>query len=114
MAGTSIGGESNRDLLGETISNTCALGIVLDRIRTYWSGVPASRSIRAIRINGSNVWSGSESSGYNADISNVEIPGGGSLGVDRYRWNSSMVGGSFSHVMTLWDGSTISVPSFTP
>lgn len=112
--GTSIGGSGNRDLLGESLSNTCALGIVLGRIRTNWSGVPANRRLTAIRINGADVWTGSVVSGYEADISDIEIPGGGMVAVDRYRWNSSVAGGSFSHVMRLWDNSTVNVPSFSP
>lgn len=112
--GTSIGGGGNRRLLGETWQNTCALGIVVDRVRTNWSGVPGNRRLQQIRVNGSNVWSGWVNSGTDVDINNAAIDGGGTIPVNRYRFNQNMTGGCFSHVMTFFDGTTASIPNFCP
>lgn len=114
-ASTSIGGGSNRELQGETLTNVCALGIVVDRIRTSWSGLPANRRLDLITINGANVWSGSVDNNIEVDISDVEIPGGGTIPVDRYRWNRSISGVStISHAITLLDGTVVNVPAFAP
>ncbi|HPQ80592.1 MAG TPA: hypothetical protein PLZ86_02595 [bacterium] len=113
--GTTIGGGANRELQGETLTNTCALGIVVDRIRTSWTGLPANRRLDRITMNGANVWSGSAENNVEVDINDVEIPGGGTIPVDRYRWNSSVAGVStISHAITLTDGTVVNVPAFSP
>jgi hypothetical protein len=104
----------NRNLQGQLWQNTCPLAIVVDLVLTNWSGVPASRRLQQIRVNGSNVWSGSASSGNNLDITDIEVSGTSTVPVNRYRFNNNMSGGCFNHVITMFDGGTVSVPSYCP
>ena len=104
---------SNKNLNGEIWQNSCALGIVVDSVATSWSGVSSNRRLQQIRVGG-GTWTGWVNSGTNVNIENVEIPGGGSVPVNRYRFNSNMSGGCFGHVMTMSDGGTKAVPNFCP
>lgn len=112
-SGMSLSG-GNRNLQGQLWQNTCPLGIVVDRVLTNWSGVPSNRRLLQIRAGGSNVWGGWASSGTNLDITDVEVSGTATVPVNRYRFNSNMSGGCFNHVMTMFDGGTVSVPSYCP
>jgi hypothetical protein len=103
---------STRSLLGQVWQNSCPKRIVIDRVQTTWTGT--SRTLQNIRVGGSSVWSGSAGSGATVDISNVDIIGGGSQTVDRYYFNNTMVGRCFTHVMTMFDGTTLTKPSYCP
>jgi hypothetical protein len=104
----------NKDLKGEVWQNSCALRIIVGSVNTSWSGVSKNPKLRNIRVGGSTVWTGSVSSGSNVDITDVEIPGGSSVDVTRYRFSKKMSGACFSHVLTMFDGGTKSVGSFCP
>jgi len=113
VSGVSIGG-GNKKLEGQTWRNTCALRIVVDAVNTSWTGLAADRRLIKITVNGSSVWSGSVSSGTNVNINYVDIPGGSTFPVNQYTFNKTINGACFSHVMTMFDGGTMSVPSYCP
>ncbi|MFH1830843.1 MAG: hypothetical protein ABH871_08740 [Pseudomonadota bacterium] len=112
-SGTSIR-EGSRELVGQKWQNTCPLKIMVHKLRTTWSGVPWFRRLVQIRANGSDVWSGWASSHTDVDLNDVEIAGSTTVPVNRYRFNSNMAGGCFTHHMTLFDGNAKDVPKYCP
>jgi hypothetical protein len=101
---SSIGGSSNRDLLGVTLRNTSASAITIDQIIVSWS-LP-SKTLQQIVINGSTRWSGSASpSPVTADITDFALSPGVNYPITRIRWNSSMLGAAITLQFIMSDGS---------
>jgi len=76
-SGSSIGpltgppGQRYRQLLGLNIQNaTNSKAITIDRMLVTWDN---SKKLRTIRIHGSDVWTGNDSSPYNADIEDFTL-----------------------------------------
>jgi hypothetical protein len=105
---------SAREVRNQLWVNACPLGIVVDRVTTSWTGLAANRRLDRIRVDGSDRWSGSATNGTNVDITDVQIGGASTSTVNYYRFRASAVGGCFSHIITMLDGTTKSVPSYCP
>jgi hypothetical protein len=101
---SSIGGSSNRDLLGVTISNTSASAITIDQVIVSWN--LSSKTLQQIVINGSTRWSGSASSSpVTANITDFALNPGVNYPLTRIRWNSSMLGATITLQFIMSDGS---------
>lgn len=100
----SLGG-GNQDLVGLTLQNaTNSAAITINRMVVSWNN---SRKIRRIRINGSDVWVGNQSSPADCNITNVPlntIPD--ILPIDFIRFNGDMSGDQISVQFVMVGGST--------
>lgn len=88
--------------------------VTVNRVQTTWSG-GGSRRWTVLRVNNTNVWTGSLTSGSTATLTTpVTIAAGSAATVNYYRFNGNMQGRTFSHLMTLSDTSTVAVAAFNP
>jgi Tfp pilus assembly protein PilV len=112
----SVGGTGNRDVLGITITNTGGSNIVLDKMTVSWSGIPGSRRLNNININGSTLWTGTATSGTVEDLSPnfTLVSAAGSYPISYLRWNASVSGITLSITFTMSDASTKTVSGITP
>ncbi|MFH1654318.1 MAG: hypothetical protein ABIE74_09750 [Pseudomonadota bacterium] len=114
ISGANIGGGSDKDLRGITITNTGSSTITWDRVIVSWTPTSPSRTLSVIRVSNSNVWTGSASSGSNLNISNVTLSASQTRPITRIRFNSDMSGRTFNITFIMSDGSTKSTGNFTP
>ncbi|MFH1874373.1 MAG: hypothetical protein ABH859_04215 [Pseudomonadota bacterium] len=114
LAGANIGGASDRDLLGITISNSGSGVISWDRAIVSWSPLTPSRNMTQIRVGNTNVWSGSTGSGNNVNITNINLNPGQTLPITRIRYNSDMSGRTFTIEFIMADGSSYIIDPITP
>lgn len=103
ISGASIGGVGNRNLLGMTLTNTGTSTITIDRMTVSWSN---ANPLQQILINGATVFTGSITSGTEANITNTNIAPAATVPITRIRFSASMVGAKFVIKFTMTDGST--------
>lgn len=96
-----------------TVSNTnnsCYISIA--EITMLWT---KSRSkLRKIKLNGSNVWSGSIKSGVVADIVDTQINNSDGNMSSEYRFSRRMSGDTFTITYTMTDGTTKQITGISP
>lgn len=99
-----LGGTGNRDLLNLRIQNaTNSRTITIDRMIVSWNN---SRTLRVIRINNSNLWTGTLSSPADANITNFRLNTTPTIYTINYlRFSGSMVGSTISVQFMMTDGS---------
>lgn len=96
---------ANRSLTGITVQNTGTSAIVIDKITVSWTN--AARRITQIQIGGATVWSGSQTSGTLLDITNRTLNvGAAATPINRFLFNSSMLGNTITITFTMLDGTT--------
>ena len=107
-------GNSNRDVINLEIQNaTNSQTITIDRMIVSWSGVPAGRRLREIRIDSlvppnPDEWTGSVATGVNVDLTNnftlnttpTIYP------LTRLRFNATMAAATINVQFVMTDGST--------
>lgn len=94
--------------------NTCSGRILVDEIETTWTPLSPMSRLLEIRIDNRTLWQGSSSSGQNLNIQDLEMPGKSEMKVNRYRFNNKMNGRCLSHHISMWDGTSLVVPSYCP
>jgi hypothetical protein len=99
----------NRELQGITISNTSTSStITIDRMILTWTGT--SRTLQRIRINGSDVWSGSISgNSADANITNFTLNPSTTYTINYIRWNSAVNGRTVTLQCVMTDGSSTTI-----
>lgn len=119
-AGANIGGGGNKELRGITIQNIGGSNITVDKITVTWNN---SRLIEEIKIDGTKVWSdngpgtptGKQPSGTEINIQDfVLASGSGVIDIDKFKFDGSMTGATFSINFTMGDGSTKTVSGISP
>lgn len=107
-AASALLSQNGRRLTNTTLQNFATNTITIDKMRVSWTGVPSSRRMNEIVINGSSVWSGSVASSTIVDITNVILPNSVSpIPIDRIVFNGSMVGAIITVEYIMADGSTM-------
>ena len=105
---------SGNDLIGQSWINTCPAGIVVDRIRTQWTGLPGQRRLRSIVVNGVTIWNQNTNNNVDANVTDVYIGGSSTATVDYYRFNNPPNNGCFTHTFTMFDGTSVTAPTYCP
>ncbi|HPW45612.1 MAG TPA: hypothetical protein PKU96_04495 [bacterium] len=105
---------SDKGLIGQSWVNTCPAGIVIDRIRTKWTGLPGQRRLTGIVVNGVTIWNQITNNDVDADVTDVYIGGGSTATVDRYQFNNPPNNGCFTHTFTMFDGTSLTAPTYCP
>jgi len=102
------GGSGNRDFLNLRIQNaTNSQTINIDRMVVTWNN---TRSLRTIRINGSNVWTGNAVSPANADITNFTLNTTPTIySIDFLRFSGGMAGATINIQFVMTDGTSRSL-----
>lgn len=112
-----MGGEQ-KQLEGVVLRNTGLRDVALDRVTITWVKADGRSpgSVRSVKINGQDRWSGSASgdwspsgdqpSGTALNIQNVTIAAGGSATVDRFRFDTKLAGATFTLQWVMADAST--------
>lgn len=114
-SGAAIDGTDNTKVTGITIQNIGDISIVVDTIRTEWSGAPGGTKIEAIRIGGATVWSGSDASRKTQDIDDVTLAIGASPTViDFLDFSGNMTGTMLTLTFTMLDLTASTTPAFNP
>lgn len=114
-SGAVIDGADNTKVIGITIQNIGAIPIVVDTIKTEWSGAPGGTKIEAIRIGGADVWSGSDVSNKTQDITNVTLAVGASpTAINFFDFSNNMTGTTLTLTFTMSDGTSSTTPVFNP
>lgn len=94
---------------GLTIVNTQSTGpaIVLDKLTISWTGGTVGATVQQITIGGTNVWTGSATSGTLLDITNVTLTSGAPATlVNTINFSASMTGAIITITGTMTDGSS--------
>ena len=106
-------GNNNRRLLGVTIRNSSASSITIDRMIVTWS--ISNRRMSLIRINSSDVWTGSaNSSPANVDINNTSIPANTTRSINLIQFNSTMLNAVITLSFVMTDGTTTTACTVWP
>lgn len=114
-SGAAIDGADNTNVIGITIQNIGDIPIVVNSIKTEWSGAPGGTKINAIRIGGITVWSGSDVSGKTQDITDVTLSVGASpTAINFFDFSKNMTGATLTLTFTMSDGTTSTTPAFNP
>lgn len=114
-SGAVVDEADNTKIIGITIQNIGEIPIVVDSIKTEWSGAPGGTKIEAIRIRGVTVWSGSNVSGKTQDITDVALAVGASpTAIDFFDFSKNMTGTTLTLTFTMSDGTTSTTPPFNP
>ena len=103
VSGAYVGGGGDKELRGLTIRRTAAPVITVTGMTVSWS--ITGRSIDQIRMDGSNLWSGTANSGSLLDIIDYQ-PGQTGASIDKLKFNSDMSGSSFVIIFHMADGSS--------
>lgn len=109
--GANIGGGGDRNLRGITLENTGGSTITITSIDITWD---VAQNVQQVRISGSNLWSGSESSPASLDITDHVMNSSDTDNINRFRFAGDMTGTTFDIDFNMGDGSTKSVTSLTP
>lgn len=115
-----IGGEQ-KQLEGVVFRNTGLGTITTDRLALSWvlGNGSSPGNIQSVKVSGQDVWhatssgdwspSGVQPSGTELNIQNVAVPAGGTVEVDRFRFDQKLAGASFTLSVRMLDASTDSV-----
>lgn len=110
---TSSASISGSDLIGITLKNPCEILDTIDRITVSWTNAP-SVLVTQVEINGSTVWSGSDTRGSTLDITNVAVPAGTTaMPINHFVFNSSLAGQTFTLTIVMTDESS-QIVTLTP
>ena len=114
-SGAALDPVDNTKVIDITIENVGEIPITVDKITTVWSGAPGGTKLEQINIGGSVVWTGSDVSNKTQDITNVVLAsGGGPVAVNFFDFSKNMAGTSLTLTFIMFDGTTITTPSFNP
>ncbi|EKD46876.1 MAG: hypothetical protein ACD_67C00030G0001 [uncultured bacterium] len=107
---------NKRDVIGITLQNSGPTNISIASIGVSWSGIPASRRLVFIQINGANSWSGAVASGVTNDVNPDIILSVGSpaIPVNYLRFNNTVSNIILSLTFNMSDGSTKTVSGIGP
>lgn len=110
---------NNRTIEGITLENTGNADLSIDQLLISWANTSGGENITQVQINGSNVWTGSQSSGSTLDLTNYVLsPTAGIINLDILAFDAQIDGGDFNLAFILGDGSiqkaTFNVESSTP
>jgi len=103
---------SGRNLSGLEANSTTGGTVYIDRMVVSWAGVPLTRRLQVIRMNGSDVWSGTAASPANCDlVPDVAVWGTPKLNINYLRFNSSMNTPSTTVTISFYltDGTVVTV-----
>lgn len=107
----SIGGTSNRRILGMTLTNGCAADIAMTDVAVSWSGDAAKR-MQIVRVGGANKFSGSSASGVTSTFGNNDIylvDGGGAITFDYLQFSTAVTpSATYTLLWTMSDSTTLS------
>ncbi len=95
-----------RRLTGIVLSNVCTFSIELDKITTNWDPITPARTLQAIKIGGTTIWTGSANSGETEDIQNGQINSSQSININYFEFDSNMQGRTFNLTFIMVDGTT--------
>jgi hypothetical protein len=112
-----IGGGGKRELQGITIENISAdeSAIIIDKITLTWNN---GKLIEEIKIENEKVWKhngsqglpkGKQATGTELDIEDYELAANTIYEITRFRFDSNMIGDTFTITFELADGSTKTV-----
>jgi hypothetical protein len=101
-SGATIAGGGDRELRGLTINKTDPQAITVTEITVSWG---VSRNITRVRIQGSNLWNGSESSGTQLNITDYTVDTS-TQNIEHFRFSGDMSGDSFTITFHMADTST--------
>ena len=100
----------NKDVVGITIENTGGQDITIDKILVSWTGGASGNKLKTITINGTDVWTGTASSGTDNDITDfVLTAGAGPYTIDKLSFSKNIQGGTLSITFTMLDTSQTTV-----
>jgi Tfp pilus assembly protein PilV len=110
---TSSASISGFNLVGITLKNPCGILDTIDRITVSWTNAP-SALVTQVQINGSTVWSGSDTRGSTLDITNVAVPAGTTaMPINQFVFNSNLTGQTFTLTIVMTDQSS-QIVTLTP
>lgn len=114
-SGADIDGTDNTRVIGITIQNVGDIPITIDTIETVWSGAPGGTKINTIRIGGTDVWSGSDTSGRVQDVTNITLAvGSGPVAINFLDFSKNMTGTTLNLTFALSDATSTTTPDFLP
>ena len=101
-----------RDLVGMTISNSCANNITWITTVVSWTPTTPNRRLQQIVVNGVTVLTGASlNSGSTANNGDVVIGPSQTLPINRFRFNSTMSGRTITVRFNMLDGTNKSTPA---
>jgi Tfp pilus assembly protein PilV len=113
-SGAAIDGGDNTKVIGITISNTGGSSITLDTMSVTWSGAPGGTKINEITIDGSSLWSGSDTSGKTQDLTDFVMAAGQTYSINSIDFSKNMTGTTLTIEFTMSDSSSKSESNITP
>ena len=106
---------SNRDVVGLELDNiSTSTSITIAQMIVSWTGVSATRRLTQVVIEGSTLWSGSNSSGQVANITDNILTPGDNDKITRLRFNQPVNNINIQIIFVLIDGSTKTVSNIMP
>nr|HQH80889.1 hypothetical protein [bacterium] len=60
------------------------------------------------------IWNQTTNNDVDADVTDVYIGGGSTATVDRYQFNNPPNNGCFTHTFTMFDGTSLTAPTYCP
>jgi len=106
---------NKRQILGMTLDNLDATNqISITKMQVTWTA-NTGRRMSTIRIDGTNRWTGSVSSGVIVSLSTTNLPAGSTnIPITYIQFNGSMSGSVFTITCTMADNSTKTVSGIAP
>lgn len=104
----------NLSINGITIENTGISSITISSITVSWTGISSGTKLKTITINNIDQWTGNNSSGQIADITDFTLLPLTSYSMNNLTYSKSISGITISITFTMSDGSTKTVSSITP
>ena len=99
----------NKKIENTFLQNTGDVDITIDKMMLTWTGGDTGSTLQTIRINGSNVWSGSAGSGTVLDITNITlVVGADPVSIDYFDFSGNMANSVITVTFVMTDGSTSS------
>jgi hypothetical protein len=106
-ASTLVFGANHRFLGPVALSNTCSTGLIgVKRMTVSWTPLNPTVNLERIRVNGSNVWNTTVSSGTDVDVTDYTISASGSATMDDLRFDTSIAGRPVTLLFTMFDNTT--------
>ncbi|MBU0506084.1 hypothetical protein KJ708_08845 [bacterium] len=98
-----------RHLTGTTVQNTCAEDIALDTMNISWTPTSPSRNLSTVGIDGTDIFSGTASSGTTIDVDAL-IAGLDTVDVDYFDFDEEMLDRDYSVTWTFADATATVTP----
>ncbi len=100
-----VASANNRSIEGITIENTGNIDLTINQLTISWMGTAGGENITQVVLDGNSIWSGSQGSGSNLDLTNYILsPTAGIVNLDSLDFDSRIDGGTFSLEFILGDG----------